>query len=156
MFGPTASPVVHCQSTWHIGPTTCVLTPRSRARFRQRRVVRRREPLLHRGQLGLHPAREGDRVGRVAADEAGRPRDAVVQDVGADRAGGERAARHRRGQPALGVRERDVHRLARAAALLDGAVVGELVRAELELDRHGGDGDHRDADERLRGARERL
>ena len=33
MFGPTASPVVHCQSTWHIGPTTCVLTPRSRARF---------------------------------------------------------------------------------------------------------------------------
>src|SRR5690242_7011755 len=32
MFGPTASPVVHCQSTWHIGPTTCVLTPRSFAR----------------------------------------------------------------------------------------------------------------------------
>src|SRR5207248_629974 len=33
MFGPTASPVVHCHSTWHMGPTTCVLTPRSRARF---------------------------------------------------------------------------------------------------------------------------
>src|SRR5437899_1118062 len=32
MFGPTASPVVHCQSTWHIGPTTYVLTPRSFAR----------------------------------------------------------------------------------------------------------------------------
>src|SRR4051794_32060299 len=32
MFGPTASPVVHCQSTWHIGPTTCVFTPRSFAR----------------------------------------------------------------------------------------------------------------------------
>jgi hypothetical protein len=32
MFGPTASPVVHAQSTWHIGPTTCVLTSRSRAR----------------------------------------------------------------------------------------------------------------------------
>src|SRR5947209_4236886 len=32
MFGPTASPVVHRQSTWHIGPTTCVLTPRSFAR----------------------------------------------------------------------------------------------------------------------------
>ena len=32
MFGPTASPVVHCQSTWHIGPTTCVFTPRSLAR----------------------------------------------------------------------------------------------------------------------------
>src|SRR3954447_18694280 len=33
MFGPTASPVVHCQSTWHIGPTTCVFTPRNFARF---------------------------------------------------------------------------------------------------------------------------
>src|SRR3954453_9005248 len=32
MFGPTASPVVHCHSTGHIGPTTCVLTPRSLAR----------------------------------------------------------------------------------------------------------------------------
>ena len=32
MFGPTASPVVHCQSTWHIGPTTCVFTPRNLAR----------------------------------------------------------------------------------------------------------------------------
>src|SRR5436190_1227041 len=31
MFGPTASPVVHAQSTWHIGPTTCVVTSRSRA-----------------------------------------------------------------------------------------------------------------------------
>ena len=29
MFGPTASPVVHAQSTWHIGPTTCVVTSRS-------------------------------------------------------------------------------------------------------------------------------
>ena len=33
MLGPTASPVVHCQSTWHIGPTTCVFTPRNLARF---------------------------------------------------------------------------------------------------------------------------
>ena len=31
MLGPTASPVVQAQSTWHIGPTTCVLTSRSRA-----------------------------------------------------------------------------------------------------------------------------
>ena len=31
MFGPTASPVVQAQSTWHIGPTTCVLTSRRRA-----------------------------------------------------------------------------------------------------------------------------
>ena len=29
MFGPTASPVVHDQRTWHISPTTCVLTSRS-------------------------------------------------------------------------------------------------------------------------------
>src|SRR5687767_5552572 len=33
MFGPTASPVVQAQSTWHIGPTTCVFTSRSFARF---------------------------------------------------------------------------------------------------------------------------
>src|SRR4030095_13998123 len=33
MFGPHASPVVHAQSTWHIGPTTCVFTSRSFARF---------------------------------------------------------------------------------------------------------------------------
>src|SRR5689334_17702509 len=33
MFGPTASPVVHCQRTWHIDPTTCVFTPRSFARL---------------------------------------------------------------------------------------------------------------------------
>ncbi len=29
MFAPTASPVVQRQSTWHIGPTTWVLTSRS-------------------------------------------------------------------------------------------------------------------------------
>src|SRR5215211_2666737 len=29
MFAPTASPVVHPQSTWHIGPTTCVVASRS-------------------------------------------------------------------------------------------------------------------------------
>ena len=33
MFVPTASPVVQRQSTWHIGPTTCVVTSRRRARF---------------------------------------------------------------------------------------------------------------------------
>src|SRR5918999_4263 len=31
MFAPTASPVVHRQRTWHIGPTTCVLTSRNLA-----------------------------------------------------------------------------------------------------------------------------
>src|SRR3990170_794196 len=31
MFGPHASPVVQVQSTWHIGPTTCVSTSRSLA-----------------------------------------------------------------------------------------------------------------------------
>src|SRR5829696_4086857 len=33
MFGPQASPVVQAQSTWHIGPTTCVFTSRSLARL---------------------------------------------------------------------------------------------------------------------------
>ena len=31
MFGPHASPVVHAQRTWHIGPTTCVVASRRRA-----------------------------------------------------------------------------------------------------------------------------
>ena len=31
MFGPTASPVVKRQRTWHIGPTTCVFASRSTA-----------------------------------------------------------------------------------------------------------------------------
>jgi hypothetical protein len=31
MFGPHASPVVNAQSTWHIGPITCVSTSRRRA-----------------------------------------------------------------------------------------------------------------------------
>ena len=31
MFGPTASPVVQRQSTWHIGPTTCVFASRRTA-----------------------------------------------------------------------------------------------------------------------------
>ena len=33
MFGPTASPVVKRQSTWHIGPTTCVFASRRTACF---------------------------------------------------------------------------------------------------------------------------
>ena len=32
MFDPTASPVVHRHSTWHIGPTTCVFASRKTAR----------------------------------------------------------------------------------------------------------------------------
>src|SRR5438105_12287483 len=39
MFGPTASPVVNDQSTWHIGPTTCVSTSRNRARVESAAVV---------------------------------------------------------------------------------------------------------------------
>ncbi len=31
MFGPTASPVVNRQRTWHIGPTTCVFASRRTA-----------------------------------------------------------------------------------------------------------------------------
>ena len=43
MFGPQASPVVHAQRTWHIGPTTCVFTSRSFARFEREGVVERGE-----------------------------------------------------------------------------------------------------------------
>ena len=78
------------------------------------------------------------------------------EHVRADRAGGERAAGQRGGEPALGVGERDVHGLGRAPGLDDVAVVGQLVRAELDLDRGRRDRDHRDADERLGGPGERL
>ena len=149
MFGPTASPVVQCQSTWHIGPTTWVFASRSLARFESDGIVGRREEPLHRGQLGRDPARERDRLAPRRADEARRARDPVVQHVRADRPGRERAARHRRGQPALGVRERDAHRLGRAAGLDHLAVVRQLVRAELDLDRRRRDRDHGHADQRL-------
>ena len=156
MFGPTASPVVHCQSTWHIGPTTCVFTPRSFARVESDASFDDSSHVAHRRQLRVDPARERDCLARVRADEARRAGDAVVQDVGADRPGCERTARHRCRQAAFGVRERNVHGLRRAAGLVERAVVGQRVRPELDLDRRRRHRDHRDADERLGRAGERL
>ena len=101
MFGPTASPVVHCQSTWHIGPTTCVFDAAQLRALRERRVVRRLEPLAHRRQLGVDPARERDRLARVGADEARRARDPVVQHVacGSSRPRARRASSTPSGRP---------------------------------------------------------
>ena len=53
MFGPTASPVVQAQRTWHIGPTTWVLTSRSRAR---RERVASSEELSHSRIAGSSPS----------------------------------------------------------------------------------------------------
>ena len=115
MFGPTASPVVHAQSTWHIGPTTCVFTSRSRARRESDGSSDDSSHDAHRRQLGLDPARERDRVRRARAHEARRARDPVGEHVRPHRPGRRRAARHREREPALGVGERDVHGLLAAA-----------------------------------------
>ncbi len=72
MFGPTASPVVQRQSTWHIGPTTCVFASRSRARRDSAGSSDPLEPRLHRRQLAVDPARERERVGGVAARRSTR------------------------------------------------------------------------------------
>ena len=94
MFGPTASPVVQRQSTWHIGPTTWVFTSRSSAWRESSAMSDAAEELLHRRQLRLDPARERQRVARVAADEARRARDPVGEDVRAESARlGHRASR---------------------------------------------------------------
>ena len=111
MFAPTASPVVQRQSTWHIGPTTCVFTSRSARDCESDGSSLLREPRAHR--VGSSPSIQRasvDRLGRRAADEARGARDPVGEDVGAEAArlgDRPRAAVQRRRQPALGVRERD-------------------------------------------------
>ena len=102
----------------------------------------------------LDPARERQRIPRVVADEARRARDAVRDDVRAERRPTPRppcAALHRRGQPAFGVRERNGDLLGGAAGLDDVAVLGELVLAERDLQLRDRDRDHGDARHRLRG-----
>src|SRR6185503_16130488 len=129
--------------------------------LRERRVVLTVEPLAHRRELGLHPARQLDGLGRRAADEARGARDAVGEHVRAKAAGlgdGPRAAVQRRREPALGVRERHVDRVL-VAPVLDDLAVGlpQLVAAELELERADhGDRDHGRAGQHLLGPRERL
>ena len=123
MFGPTASPVVQAQSTWHIGPTTCVFTSRSRA---CRESVGSSEPCEPRRIAGSSSSiqRASAIASRgVGADEARGAGDPVGEHVRPDRPGRGRAARHRERQAALGVRERHVDVLLRAAGLDDGAVV---------------------------------
>ena len=121
MFGPTASPVVQRQRTWHIGPTTCVLTSRSTAKressgsdaSRSHERIASTSPSIQRASaIGL---------ARVRADEARRPCDPVGEHVRAEAARlGDRLdpALHRGRQPALGVRQRHEH-LLRSAARLD-------------------------------------
>ena len=108
MLGPTASPVVHCQSTWHIGPTTCVLTPRSFARLESDGSFDASSHVAHRRQLGVDPARERDCFARVGADEARRAGDAVVRGrtCGSSRRRARRASSTPSGRPRCARAER--------------------------------------------------
>ena len=157
MFGPTASPVVHCQSTWHIGPTTCVLTSRSFARFESAGSSADSSQARICGSSASIHARERDRVAGVVADEARRTRDPVVR---ARRCGSRRprvAPRVIEAVSPPSVCASGTCTVSCGAPRLDDlAVVGQFVGAELDLDRRGRDGDHRDADERLRRTGERL
>ena len=117
------------------------------------------QELAHLVDALADPARECQRVAGVLADEARRARDAVRDDVRAEAAGQLdrlRAALHRRGQPALGVRERDDDLLVGAAGLDDLAVVGQRVLAERDLELRDRDRDRRDAGDRLGDVRVRL
>src|ERR1700740_1993659 len=100
MLGPTASPVVKRQRTWHIGPTTCVFASRSTA---------------WRGGSGGR-GRRGDRA--TAGPPPRAPGDRLA------------SARDGSGEPALRVRERNDDLLVRAARLHDLAVLRQLVLAE--------------------------
>ena len=98
-------------------------------------------------ELVADPPRERQRVARVLAHEARRARDAVRDDVRAEAArqlDRLRAALERRGQAALGVRERDDDLLVAAPGLDDLAVVGQLVLAERDLELRDRDRNRRD------------
>src|SRR5206468_4337405 len=74
MLGPTASPVVKRQSTWHIAPTTCVFTSRSRAR---RESVGLSEDASHSWSDGSSPSTQRARA-TAAAVSAQTKHDARV------------------------------------------------------------------------------
>jgi hypothetical protein len=79
---------------------------------RQLRYVRVAQERARVVDAVLDPTRNRERIGGVAADKTGRARDPIGDDVCAEAArelGGLRAALHRGGQPALGVRERHRH-----------------------------------------------
>ena len=146
MFGPTASPVVQAQRTWHIGPTTCVFTSRRRAWRESVGSSRRGEPVRIAGSSGSTQRARAIASAGVGADEARGARDPIGEHVGTHRSGRGRAARHREGQAALGVGERDVHRLRRCArSRRPPPIPSSSYAAELERDGAGGDRDHGDA-----------
>ena len=161
MFGPTASPVVQRQSTWHIGPTTCVFTSRSTRVARERgdrrsrratRASRGSSPSIQRASATAcsvsAQTKHDARVIRSASTWVRKPPDSAA-------AFAPRVIES--GEAALGVRERHVDLFLGAARLDDLARVVELVRAERDDERPGDrDGDDRDTRQRLRRARERL
>ena len=160
---PTASPVVQRQRTWHIGPTTCVLTSRSRAKLRQRRVVSRSasQSCIAESSSAIQRA-SSTAVRRRVADEAGRARDPVARGRRCGtrptrRRPARRAAATPRARPRCARAGRRRNR-ARATGLDHGAVrLPQLVLAELELDRPDDrHRDHGDAGQHLLRLRERL
>ena len=93
-----------------------------------------------------------ERVAGVLADEARCSGDSVgdhVRSAAARLRDRLRAALHRCGQPALGVRERHDDLLVGASGLDDLAVVGQLVLAERDGELRDGDGDRDEAGHRL-------
>src|SRR5215213_2131517 len=125
------------------------------------REVRLLEPVPHPFELAVDPAAERHCARDVVEEERRCARHAVADDVrpeAARLARCTRAAIERDRQPALGVGERDVHRLARAPTLDDvSRRLDELVRTELDVERADHrDGHDGDARERLGGARPGL
>ena len=117
-------------------------------------VVPLRQPVAHRRQLALDPAAERRRFFGGAADEARRPRDPILQHLGAEatRLGRRtRAAIERVRHRAFRMGERDVHLVLRPAPL-DELPIGlrQLVVAERDRERPDhGSRDHRHPGQRL-------
>ena len=160
MFAPKASPVVKRQRTWHIGPTTCVFASRRTAKRDSSGDVGLAEELAHRRHLLLDPARRvRARLARVLQTKQDARVILSAIDIRSAAAGlGDRlrAALHRGGQAALGVRERDDDLLVRAAGLDDVAVLRQLVLAERDRELRDRDRDRDEAGHRLGRLRLRL
>ena len=162
MFAPTASPVVQRQSTWHIGPTTCVFTSRSRANFDSVGSSCSLQPLAHRAELAFDPAGELDRLGRAVPQtkqDARVIRSARTYVLKPPDSATARAPRCSDVESPPSVWASGTKTESRARAGLDHRAVrlAQLVLAELELERPDDrDRDHGRAGQHLLRLRERL
>ena len=156
MFGPHASPGrPRPEDVAHRADDVRLNLAQARAPG-ERRVVALGEPAPHRVDALSSSQRPSATASPAdSADEAGRSGDPVVKHVRSEATGlcgRPRPAVERRREPALGVRERHVHVLAaraRSRRPLPSGSVSSYAPSEIVQRPDHGDGNHRDARERL-------